>query len=163
MNRKMAEEIAGISLVDADNRDRSLLSDSLWKIADSGWSVESQGAHVLSALRGKGHPPVTFFPNLTFYEAAVNHVHIPDDGSAGHEEGAEKNRLIVGAILFARHILRSASDTSTDMMAVVAAGRDEDGATVRAYCKRPGEFWVDEDLEKYTDEAIMTLDTSDVS
>ena len=43
------------------------------------------------------------------------------------------------------------------MIAVIAAGQDKDGASVRAYCKRPGEFWIDEDLEKYTEEAVYDL------
>ena len=64
------------------------------------------------------------------------------------EGGAEKHQLIVRAIAFAYQILRNARNTSNDMIAVIAAGQDKDGASVRAYWKRPGEFWIDEDLEK---------------
>lgn len=162
MNHMMAQEIAPLSLETAVWCESASLPDSLRKIVESGWSVDSQGAHTLSALRRRSHPPDSFFPNLTFYEAAVNHVHIPGDDPAEQEGGAEKHQLIVRAIAFAYQILRNARNTSNDMIAVIAAGQDKDGASVRAYCKRPGEFWIDEDLEKYTEEAVMTLDFSDI-
>jgi hypothetical protein len=132
---------------------------SLQEIADAGWVVKSNGALLLAALDEADHPGPSSFMNLTFYEASINHVHIPGSDAEGGQA-----RSVRVAYSFCSHLMYAAPGlpaNSVPLIAVIAVGGKADGTSTRVYTKRPGESWVDEDLDNYADEAVMTFGTSE--
>jgi hypothetical protein len=135
------------------------LPGSLQEVVDGGWLVKPDGALLLATLDAASHPPASAFMNLTFYEASINHIHVPDLDSLAKSDYRRYQSVLI-AHSFCDILIRKAQDlTIADrrMMAVIAVGGDVDGTSARIYQCRPGEFWVDNDLDRYVDEAIMTF------
>jgi hypothetical protein len=164
MNTRM-REIAK----NADLRDTILaihqLPEFLQTVIERGWIKDPNGALLLAALDAVAHPAADRFTNLTFYEASVNHLHIPDTSSymGAHDKQIRSVRV---AYSFCYHLISKDKDVSSsgrDLIAVIAVGNGDNGTSARIYTKRSGESWIDNDLENYTYEAVMTIESADIA
>jgi hypothetical protein len=135
------------------------LSSELLRLVEPGFTV-IEGAVLLTAQEklAMGTKPIDF-PDLTGYECFVNHVHIEDYLSDG-ERGS--NALLKQGVALANKIVEelSSSFPGKPFKAIVAA--NESGCSVRFHSIRIGENWLSDDLDKYGQEAILVLETSQV-
>lgn len=146
----------------------TMLPAGLHQVLAEGWVAEPSGALVLRRLRDDTGLTPTGYPDLTGYEAAVNVVRIFDEDVAPDEEYTVA-AVRVG-LSFATAALRQFVDGSPARdatgagtpLAVVTSGDDTSPVTVRFYVDRPGEPWLDEDLERYEQEGIAVLDVEDL-
>jgi len=88
------------------------------------------------------------FPDRTGYECFLNHVHLPYDGSRAALQGCLK---YIGAL---RKALLKFADNSTFGIIVSVA---DDSCVVRFHELRPNEEWLLADVERYPDEAVLTM------
>lgn len=86
----------------------------------------------------------------TGYECFINHVHLPFDGT-----GASLKSCLSYAIALQKGLSRIAKNRSF----LVIASVNDDWCTVRFHQLRQSESWVAEDLEGYTEEAVLLLGT----
>jgi hypothetical protein len=163
INERMRLILEGSSFPEGWDRGGKL-PGSLQEIVDGGWLVESDGALLLAAVDAVTYPAASDFLNLTFYEASINHIHVPElDSLTKVDDGRYRSVLV--AYSFCAALMRQAQDLAISdhpLMAVIAVGGDVDGTSARIYQRRPGEFWIDDDLDRYADEAIMTFETTDL-
>ena len=136
-----------------DERDVPLLPPALEAVLAPGLTLDGD-ALVLAIAREKVHPPPESFPDLTGYEAFVNHVHIDDhlDGGLASDSSA----LLTHGLAFTRRLeaLLSREARPTELVLSV----DEMSASVRFYTWRPDQPYLADDLEGYRDEAILVID-----
>lgn len=89
------------------------------------------------------------FPDRTGYECFVNHVHLPFDGTRA------AMLQLMGRIEGLRKSLRAyAPDRNFQITLSIANGE----GTIRFHERRPGEAWLADDLEGYTQEAVAAID-----
>ena len=86
----------------------------------------------------------------TGFECFINHVHLPFDGT-----GASLKFCLSYAIALQKGLARIAKNRSFRVIVAV----EDLGCTVRFHQVRQGESWVAEDLESYTEEAVLLLGT----
>jgi hypothetical protein len=87
------------------------------------------------------------FPDKTGYEAFVNHIHFPFDGT---------QESLLRCLSFTRAIRRALTSIAGGRRFEIVVSVSDEG-TVRFYEIRPGEIWIVDDLESYTEEAILLL------
>lgn len=85
------------------------------------------------------------FEDLTGFECFVNHVHF---------------RKPIDALATAEQIRRLLKESFRGDFEIIVAG-DAAGYTVRFHKWRPREEWLSNDLEGYSSEAVLSLDTGD--
>lgn len=90
------------------------------------------------------------FPDKTGFECFVNHVHLPFDGT-----GASLRSCLSYAIALQKGLSRIVKNPSF----LVIASVNDDWCTVRFHQLRQNEAWIAEDLEGYTEEAVLLLET----
>ena len=86
----------------------------------------------------------------TGYECFINHIHLPFDGT-----GASLKSCLSYAIALQNGLARLAKNRSFQVIVSVS----DHECTVRFHQLRKGENWVAEDLEGYTEEAVLLLGT----
>lgn len=86
----------------------------------------------------------------TGFECFINHVHLPFDGT-----GASLKSCLSYSIALQKGLARIAKNRSFMVITSVNA----DWCTVRFHQLRQGEAWIAEDLEGYTEEAVLLLET----
>ncbi|MBP2478219.1 hypothetical protein JOF53_007091 [Crossiella equi] len=123
------------------------------------------GALVWAAVAGAGLPPG---PDLTQRECVANKLHlsyhlplstgVPDDGSALDVADADQKLMLRQGILlgFAVCELAGALSGPQPIRCVVSVSRSS--GTFRFHQRRPGEQWVDDDLDAYAGEKLVTVD-----
>jgi len=114
------------------------------------WLLASQAGTATSASLHQ-------FPDRTGYEAFVNHIHVADalDGTGERPPGFAFRQ----AIALGRALERLVAAHGAFRI-VVAADVDSPGdPNVRFYRSRSGEVWLEDDLESYTHEGILVLET----
>ena len=101
------------------------------------------------------------FPDRTGYEAFINHLHISDVLEPG--AGPTPGRILSQAIAWARE-LEALLAPRGDFEIVVAVDREAvEDCNVRFYRRRPGERWLDDDLESYAQEGLLVLRTPPIT
>src|ERR1700682_1112169 len=90
------------------------------------------------------------FPDKTGFECFINHVHHPLDGT-----DASLKACLSYAISLQKGLARIAKNRSFQVIVSV----DDHECTIRFHQLRQGESWLAEDLEGYTDEAVLVLGT----
>jgi hypothetical protein len=99
------------------------------------------------------------FPDPTGYECFVNHVHIEDYLS---DSELDSNALLKQGIALANKIVEELSSLFPGKPFKVIVGANESGCSVRFHLVRSGENWLSDDLDKYSQEAILVLETSPI-
>lgn len=133
-----------------------LLSGELSDLLQSGFS-EIHGAVVFSAMDQAAHKtPVSSFPDLTGYECFINHLHIEDHLDGLSDDSQQLLRQGIAFALEAKKQLRS-SFPARQFSLIIAY--NEFGCNFRFHTVRTGENWLSTDLEQFTGEAIMVLET----
>lgn len=138
-----------------DDTEPPALSRELHELLSPGL-VDRDGALLLrTADAANRHLDAEFFPDLTGYEAFVNHFHV--DAAA---DGLDDLRI---AFVAANEIRRQIRVTDRPELPVrLIISRNLSGpplsSTVRFHRLRPGEMWLSEDLDGYEDEAVGFLD-----
>jgi len=89
-------------------------------------------------------------PDKTGYECFINHVHLPFDRT-----GASLKSCLSYAIALQKGLARIAKNRSFQVIVSV----NDHECTVRFHQLRQGESWVAEDIEGYTEEAVLLLGT----
>ena len=117
--------------------DESALSPELSRILNSGFVKENGCVFLASENRVRNDQQ-----DDTGYECFINHVHV---------------KTLAQALEFARRLKSALAQHFSDDF-VVIAGFDGHEATVRFHKHRPGQAWIDDDLESYLDEGIAVLD-----
>jgi hypothetical protein len=100
---------------------------------------EAQACHSVS---------VSDFPDRTGFECFINHFHVPYDGTA-----AGLQKLIVRIAGIQRALTEYAPDRSFVIPVSIAKGE----CTIRFHECRPGEAWLADDLEGYTEESVAAI------
>ena len=90
------------------------------------------------------------FPDKTGFESFINHVNRPFDGTA-----VSLKSCLSYAIALRKALARIAKNRSFQVIVSV----DDHECTIRFHQLRQGESWVAEDLEGYTEEAVLHLGT----
>ena len=88
------------------------------------------------------------FPDRTGYECLVNHFHIPYDGTR-----ASLLQLIGRIAGIGRSLAEYAPDREFLIIVSIAEGE----CTIRFHECRPGEAWLADNLEGYTEDAIAAI------
>jgi len=89
-------------------------------------------------------------PDRTGFECFINHIHLPFDGT-----GASLNSCLSYSIALQKALARIAKNRNFQVIVSV----DDHECTVRFHQLRQGESWVAEDIEGYTEEAVLLLRT----
>ena len=100
---------------------------------------EAQGCHSVS---------VSDFPDRTGFECFVNHFHVPYEGTP-----AGLQKLIVRIAGIRRALTGYAPDRNFLIPVSVAKGE----CTIRFHECRPGEAWLADNLEGYTEESVAAI------
>lgn len=139
--------------------DAANLSSGLLGVVEPGFIVADDTVLLKTQeKRAKSIKPDNF-PDLTGYECFVNHVHIEDyHGDA--ELGS--NALLKQGIALANKIVEELSSVFPDKLFKVIVAANESGCSVRFHLIRCGENWLSDDLDKYSQEAILVLETSPI-
>jgi hypothetical protein len=94
------------------------------------------------------HLKLKDFPDRTGFEASMNHIHLPFDGSA---EGLQS------CISFATRLRDDLSVFSPPRRFAVILSVSAQGCVVRFHQIRPEEHWIRDDLDSYRDEGLLVL------
>jgi len=119
--------------------------------------VEIEGAVVVEDASGWDD---SFGNDLTRLECFVNHYHIDSPGDGSLKASATAG--IVAAKEFKRMI--EATKIPGEFRVIVSANYNPDpnppfyGAVVRFHKIRPNQAWLDDDLENYKSEGVLTID-----
>jgi len=119
--------------------------------------VEQNGCWLLaSQLEAGTAGQRQHFPDRTGYEAFVNHIHIEDElDSASYPAEA-----LLGQALALGHAMGALAAAHGAFKIVVATSVDAPGdCNVRLFKVRPGETWIRDDLEGYSHDGILVLET----
>ena len=139
----------------ADFAEAEKLSEKLSELLSEGFT-DLDGAVVFTAMRDTAERVTRDkFPDLTGYECFVNGIHVEDqvDGSLSDQPLLRKG---IAFALATESQLRSAFPGKAFNVIVAA---NASGCGARFHSVRPGEEWLASDLEGYTDEAILVLET----
>lgn len=124
------------------------LPDALSKVLHSSFQ-QQDGCFFLSALLpGATTLSTEDFPDRTGYECFVNKLHI--------EDYAERDGIEIG-LTFADHVIRRFQDKHPEecLRAILSVGGGN--CVVRFHVIRPGEEWLAPNLEEYSEEGILVL------
>ncbi len=89
----------------------------------------------------------------TGYECFVNHIHFKERGSAA---------AIRQAVAFCTRVSADAVRVAPTRSLRFIISNDGEDWTVRFHALRPHESWVSDDLEKYAEEAVLVLDSTEL-
>jgi hypothetical protein len=143
MNRRMSEVLkkANITVPFTGSR----LSD----IGASPTLVFVDGSLLLREEYEKAkHVKPVDFPDRTGFECFVNHVHLPYDGGQAS---------LQSCLQFATTLQKGLAEFGEGRPFLVIVSVSADGCVVRFHQCRPNENWVADDLEGYSEEAILIL------
>jgi hypothetical protein len=145
MNQRMSALLrqADISVPFVDDPALRTLSIPAFSLVDEFVLLKNQ-------YEANRHVSPADFPDKTGYECFINHVHRPFDGT-----GASLKSCLSYAIALQKGLARIAKNRSFQVIVSV----DDHECTVRFHQLRQGESWVAEDLEGYTEEAVLLLGT----
>lgn len=157
LNRAM-EEMLGQFRIDPERPPplaaelRRLLEPGIPSL-DGCWLLASQLPAGASRARDQ-------FPDRTGYEAFVNHIHVADAlGRAGERSPG----FALGQALALGLELEALLAAHGSFQIVVAADMDSPAdCNVRFYKLRSGEIWIEDDLEGYTHEGILVIETPEL-
>jgi hypothetical protein len=99
------------------------------------------------AKRNK-HLDLSDFPDRTGFEASVNHIHLPFDGSA---------KSLQSSLSFATELRDALSVFDPTRRFAVILSVSPQGSVVRFHQIRPREQWLNDDLDSYQDESVLVL------
>jgi hypothetical protein len=133
-----------------------LLSYELSDLLQAGFTV-IHDAVVFSAMdQAARKTPVSSFPDLTGYECFINHLHV-EDYLDGFSEDSKK--LLRQSIAFALEVKKQLQFLFPERQFSLIVAYNEFGCNFRFHTVRIGESWLPADLEQFTREAIMILET----
>ena len=141
MNTKMAELLRRLNIPAASDGWVSLENSSPVELTTADGSVLLKNEYDRS-----DHVKLSHFPDRTGYEAFVNHVHFPFDG---------ERESLFRCLSYASAITRKLAPMEGRRFQIVVSVGDD--CTVRFHEVRPGEIWLTEDFDLYTEEAILLL------
>ena len=145
MNQRMSALLqqAGIHVPFADGLDLGTLPVL---------SLSEVGEFVLlkNQYEANAHVSPADLSDKTGFECFINHVHHPFDGTS-----ASLKACLGYAIALQKGLARIAINRSFQ----VIVSLDDHECTTRFHQLRQGESWLAEDLEGYTDEAVLVLET----
>lgn len=146
-NQQMKKMLLGIT----EDEIPEILKPEFQKIVNGG-ILEENGCYFLKVLyEKKGNATINEFPDKTGYECFVNHIHIDD---------LVENPKLEDAIAFSKILITSIKkylNNSAQTISVIISW-DEMSQTIRFHLKRNGENWLTDDLEEYTEEAILLIE-----
>jgi hypothetical protein len=119
--------------------------------------VEQDGCWLLaSQLKAGTAGQRQHFPDRTGYEAFVNHIHVEDElDGASHPA-----KVLLGQALALGHAMGVLAAAHGAFKIVVATSVDAPGdCNVRLFKARLGETWLRNDLEGYSHDGILVLET----
>ena len=119
--------------------------------------VEQDGCWLLaSQLKAGTAGQRQHFPDRTGYEAFVNHIHIEDE----LDSELCSAEVLLGQALALGHAMGGLAAAHGAFKIVVASNLDAPGdCNVRLFKARPGETWIRDDLEGYSHDGILVLET----
>jgi hypothetical protein len=126
------------------------LPNELTDLIDAGWVVDDD-AVLLAMLKPRAHASRSDFPDLTGYECFVNTIYL-DDYLPQRSSG-----LIATALAIAHGILHAKGRPENAEMNALMSISEHSECLVRFHRARPGEHWLDPDLENYREEAVLVL------
>lgn len=149
MNKRMR------AIYDTGERDAGTVSEELAQILDKGFAIVG-GRTFLKVLYQKTTPVIgSCFVDDVGLECYVNHVHIAGDSC---QTALQKALSFLEAIK-----LHWKSREGTEMLRTIVS-LDEDGdCTFRCHIVRPGQSWLNENLDSYEETAILVEDIPDPS
>lgn len=108
--------------------------------------------HRMSALLRRASKDIRpeDLPDQTGYECLINHVHFPFDGT---------NESLKSSLRYAVAIQKELTRIGQGHGFQVILSVDDRECTVRFHRIRPNENWIADDLEGYTEEAVLLLET----
>lgn len=137
------------------------LSKTLLGIVHSGFT-RVDGCVILAERSNlTGNATLKDFPDRTGYECFVNHLHVEDYLA---EDASITQPMLLGQGLALTYLLKeelSVFSAGENFRIIVSS--DESSCSVRFHQIREGEEWLSRDLNSYTHEAILFLDTSRAS
>lgn len=99
------------------------------------------------------------FPDQTGFEAFVNHVHVLD--VLGAEAERDPERSLGQGLALGRALKVLLAGRGRFQIVVATSIEAPADCNVRFYRWRPGEVWIEDDLEGYTHEGILVIDTEE--
>lgn len=141
LNAKMSRMLKALNISEpfAQDSASTMPSDDFELVNDS---------LVLRDEQRKTHANPTDFIDLTGFEAFVNHVHLPYDGSRDSLQSC-LDYLIT--------LQKGLAEFGRGRSFVVMLSLSDKSCVVRFHQFRPGESWVADDLEGYSEEAVLVL------
>jgi hypothetical protein len=94
------------------------------------------------------HVKRTDFQDATGYESFINHIHLPYDRT---------RKSLLSCLRYAIALQKVLHQETGDFLVIVSISDND--CVVRFHRLRPNETWLAGDLEKYREEAILTLST----
>ncbi len=130
-----------------------------WKIQPAFAGVAERGFSITEdcVVFSEGHVNRTDFPDRTGYECFANQVHLDDfilDGSPEY--------LVEQALALATRLNERLCGVAPDKSFRFIIALNDAGCTLRFHTVRPDEQWETEDLEKYAEEAVGVIESSDL-
>lgn len=140
----------------ADFVEGEKLSEKLSGLLSHGFT-QLDGAIVFSTMRDTAdRVKPENFPDLTGFECFVNHIHVEDQLEAPL---ADPSALLKQGIKFALATESELRSTFPGKPFKVIVAATERGCGVRFHSVRQGEEWLANDLNGYSEEAILVLET----
>ncbi|WP_447005548.1 hypothetical protein ACRAKI_03185 [Saccharothrix isguenensis] len=145
------------------------LPEELTDILRAGWYTADCGALLLRATGSHAKSWPCDGEKVGDREYEVNDIRIPDHDIEEEEKAGFLRAVASRAVRFAKTAMRAAEGMpgSDELAALLSTGVDDDysthGTTVRFFTTRGGHAdWLD-DLDRFTIEAVMVLDMSDLA
>jgi hypothetical protein len=138
------------------------LSDGLTRLPKSlaeivhGEFIVAEGCYFVSSLyTAKGNANLSRFPDKTGYECYVNHIHLDD-----HDANTVKQlEMAIAAMKVLRENWRNWEYSHLPIEFVISV--DESSCVFRFHVLRDNEKYLDGDLEKYENDAVLVSISTD--
>lgn len=89
------------------------------------------------------------FPDLTGYECFLNHLHVSDYVDSGE--------VLIQGLKFGFQLAKQLRPFSSSSTVILSADPASEDVVIRFHKNRPGEQWLSDDLDQYSEEALMVL------
>lgn len=118
--------------------------------------VQENGCVFLAELRSASSAStLNDFPDRTGFECFVNHVHMSDYLRVRLTTG--RREVLAEAFAYASALMNVLQYSFESLRFTIILSYDGNDAVVRFHKTRPGEAWVDDDLESYQEEGVGVL------